>query len=61
MWEFIKDFEVHSTSYKEGFLEIADGLEKEFAKVFTDKKIIKYIHKLADSMRLWIELIDVIT
>lgn len=58
MWDFIKDFEIQSTDYNRGFLEIAQGLEREFAKVFTDNKIIKYLHRLADSMRLWVELTD---
>lgn len=60
MWEFIKDFEIHSTDYTEGFLEIANGLEEEFTKFFKDEKIIKYVHSLADSMRLWVELVDVL-
>lgn len=60
MWEFIRDFDVHGTSYDEGFLQIADGIERDFAKLITDRKIAKYVHRLADSMRLWIDLLNIL-
>ncbi len=60
MWDFIRDFRVHSTNYKDGFLEIAYGLEREFTRGFIDKKIIEFIQRLADSMVLWVELLDVL-
>jgi len=58
MWEFIKDMEIHSSNYEEGFLEIADGLDQKFTKLLTDQRVISYIYKLADSMRLWVQLLN---
>ena len=60
MWEFIRDIEITSTNYNDGFLEIAAKLETEFVKILTDKKIIKFIHNMADSMRFWIELTEIV-
>ena len=60
MWEFIKNLEISAKSYEEGFLKIADALETEFFKLMKETEISKYIQKLADSMRLWIDLLDVL-
>jgi hypothetical protein len=60
MWDFIKDYEVQSKDYKSGFIEISKGIATEFTKNFTNNMVNKYLKRLADSMRLWIELVETV-
>jgi len=55
MWKEVKDMDISSKNYTDGFLEIADKLPK-----FQNPEVNKFLRTMKESMRLWVELVGVI-
>ena len=58
IWETVMGMDIESNDYKSGFLEVADKLPK--AKMFNNNVVAKFIERMCESMRLWVELIEVV-
>jgi len=56
MWEYIMNLDIQSKDYVDGYLEIADNLEK--VKLFEFSTVNKFIKTLAKKMRLWVNLVE---
>jgi len=55
MWKEVRSMDISSKNYTDGFLEIADKLPK-----FQNPEVNKFLRTMKESMRLWVELVDVI-
>jgi hypothetical protein len=60
LWEFIAKLDSIPKGYTDGFLKIASEIDHSFTKRLTDTKMINYFHRLTDSMRMWVDLMDVV-
>jgi hypothetical protein len=59
LFSIINEISVQQKSYTDAYLELISGLEKhvEFLS-FNKESLRKYLNKLLNSMRLWVQLLD---
>jgi len=59
LFSIINEIDIKSKSYTDAYLELISQLEKYLNFLSFDKESLrKYLNKLLNSMRLWIELLD---
>jgi hypothetical protein len=59
LYEIVMNVEVQFKSFADGYLELADTIMNETKKFVNDEEVLHYFSRLAEAMRIWIDLIDV--
>ena len=58
LFKIIMELDIQAKDFISGYLELADALQVNVIRHFTDNEVLKYFLKVIKAMRIWIRLVE---